>query len=540
MGVVRRVGITLVGVLACAVTVTHLAYRQSLSGRTSVGVRFNEQLREANEQRSRADRAEELAQEALQLVKQLRKQKEAAEAELHKARAPARVRPPSPGPRRRAETPPDGNLTLCFSLEVSECVAPELQFRTPTRVHLVKPDSPQSGWRFQHLVRMGFSTHPAIIPSPLVEADFVLYMPVSTREPPTGVPATKLVVLDEGDGAGVYGKVKEHAYLVYLKRSWVTKRDGVYTGTGRRYKRHYYPMAYSVSDSYFDSKSTTVRRPLDVVCSNRPTDRQPTRARVVKWIADFLDKHENYEGIAGEVNAAGRKEINKAYFAAMREAKIVVTCNPSHWEGDFRTFEALASGALVFVDEMYVPHPHPFVHEKHLIVYDNSDPDDFERKLLYYLERPREARSIAINGLRHALKYHRAVSRMDYILRSAHEIASGGHGTPYTFTASQIKFDVNATTQVPPVVDIAHPSMNLQHIDWKLNVGRTKVPPPLSQGDLEDLVLRNRETRRRRRLGGPAAASPQHDRGLHGGRRHRRALLFSRRRPLSFRALPPW
>ena len=32
-------------------------------------------------------------------------------------------------------------------------------------------------------------------------------------------------------------------------------------------------------------------------------------------------------------------------------AKIVVTCNPSHSEGDFRTFEALASGALVFVDE---------------------------------------------------------------------------------------------------------------------------------------------------------------------------------------------
>jgi len=36
----------------------------------------------------------------------------------------------------------------------------------------------------------------------------------------------------------------------------------------------------------------------------------------------------------------------------MREARIVVTCNPSHWEGDFRLFEAMLSGALVFVDEM--------------------------------------------------------------------------------------------------------------------------------------------------------------------------------------------
>ena len=78
----------------------------------------------------------------------------------------------------------------------------------------------------------------------------------------------------EGDGAGFYPRVGEHDYLLYLKRSFVTKSDGVYTGTGRRYNRHYYPMAYSVADSYFHAELMgKVQRTIDVLCSNRPTSK---------------------------------------------------------------------------------------------------------------------------------------------------------------------------------------------------------------------------------------------------------------------------
>jgi hypothetical protein len=40
-----------------------------------------------------------------------------------------------------------------------------------------------------------------------------------------------------------------------------------------------------------------------------------------------------------------------------------------------RTWEALAAGALVFVDQMLVPAhmPHPLVHKEHLIFYDLDD-----------------------------------------------------------------------------------------------------------------------------------------------------------------------
>ena len=36
---------------------------------------------------------------------------------------------------------------------------------------------------------------------------------------------------------------------------------------------------------------------------------------------------------------------------------------------DFRLMEAVASGALIFVDHMYVPRPHPMIHDKHIVYY---------------------------------------------------------------------------------------------------------------------------------------------------------------------------
>ena len=46
------------------------------------------------------------------------------------------------------------------------------------------------------------------------------------------------------------GDDKEDSYLGYFKRSWVSKKDGAYTGTGKRYQRNYFPLAYSVADEY--------------------------------------------------------------------------------------------------------------------------------------------------------------------------------------------------------------------------------------------------------------------------------------------------
>ena len=73
---------------------------------------------------------------------------------------------------------------------------------------------------------------------------------------------------------------------------------------------------------------------------------------------------------------------------------------------------------------------------EHLILYDQHDKDAFLRKLGYYLAHPDEARAIAKACLAHALKHHRAVSRMDFLLRSAHEerlrnAHGAAEGAPY-------------------------------------------------------------------------------------------------------------
>ena len=538
-GLARTTALSLLALFALGLWLTHRSLRAA-TGRPSPGARLAaieaDVLARLEAQSKRADEAEKLAEEAIEFSKTLRLERDEALQSLAALDAappapavsrnvedwlggkppPAAPAPPPkavrlPKPAALAATPympaKDASpLRVCYEHEGEPggetCVEPELQYTTKTNVRWIPAIPSKPGWRFHHLIENGFSRHPAVIPVATdEEADFVFYLPVCTpTPPPVANGPNKLVVLDEGDGAGFYPRVGEHDYLIYLKRSFVTKSDGVYTGTGRRYNRHYYPMAYSVADSYFHAELMgKVPRTIDVLCSNRPTSKQPTRSRVVSWIHTYLEAHPDVRGIAGDVNSGGRREINDGYFGAMRKSKIVVTCNPSHWEGDFRTFEALASGALIFVDEMYVPHPRPFVDGEHVVVYDNSDEAAFAEKLAYYLAHPDEAAKIAAAGLKHALKYHRAVSRMDWVLRSAHEIKSyaDADSHPYTHTARAIKHDVKATTQVPPVVDIGAPEFkNVKSVAPRKNVGRAVAPGKLSEDQIADLVKQNKVHRK--------------------------------------------
>lgn len=80
----------------------------------------------------------------------------------------------------------------------------------------------------------------------------------------------------------------------------------------------------------------------------------------------------------------------------------------------------MSSGALVFVDPLYVPHPFPMEHGVHVIHFDNHNMDDLHRKLDYYRAHPAEAAAIARRGYLHALTHHRTVNAMDYILRTVH------------------------------------------------------------------------------------------------------------------------
>jgi hypothetical protein len=102
----------------------------------------------------------------------------------------------------------------------------------------------------------------------------------------------------------------------------------------------------------------------------------------------------------------------------MRAARIVVTCNPGDWEGDFRTWEALASGAAVVRDRLYAPTPHGGFG----LVYDARSRASFDAAM----DRAHaNAGALGRRALADALAHHRAVSRVDWLLASATSAAAG-------------------------------------------------------------------------------------------------------------------
>jgi len=207
--------------------------------------------------------------------------------------------------------------------------------------------------------------------------------------------------------------------LAYFKRSWV---KGVLEGNYASKKpidrpANFHPLTMAIMDEFIISER--IARDIVLSCTIRPRIAGPNRGRVL----DFMRKL-NIQGRKqiGAFNAGHMTRFNapdmRDYFRLLRRSRIVVTCNPSLWEGDHRTWEAFANGSLVFVDKMYTPMIHPFVDGKHCIFYEVSDSGlkKLEEQVLYFLKNTIEAEAIAKAGFAFAMKYHRTSNRIDEIL----------------------------------------------------------------------------------------------------------------------------
>ncbi len=80
----------------------------------------------------------------------------------------------------------------------------------------------------------------------------------------------------------------------------------------------------------------------------------------------------------------------------------------------------MATGALIFIDHMHTPRPHPLHSGLHVVYYDNNNRTDLFSLLDLYRADVKRSRVTAINGYLHAMKYHRAVCLLDYIFRTVH------------------------------------------------------------------------------------------------------------------------
>ena len=140
------------------------------------------------------------------------------------------------------------------------------------------------------------------------------------------------------------------------------------------------------------------------------------RSKVANFIKKNFSNYNIFVGICGNNGVIGRTTIQKDYYNKMFHSKIVVTCNPDNWEGDYRTWEALSTGALTFVDNMKTPIINPLINEKHVIFYNRNNLLELKKKILFYLKTPDLAKKISHEGNTYALKYHKPSDRISEIL----------------------------------------------------------------------------------------------------------------------------
>jgi hypothetical protein len=311
------------------------------------------------------------------------------------------------------------NQTVCFP--------PKLQLRRPFNVYFCKHTD--YGIRFYFLVKESLLLHPKIhLVNTPQEADYIVYLPESSSWRKTECSSedpSKMIVLDESDYPNLFESPdRKTKFFMTFKRSYVKRQDGVF-----KHFMHYlpqpnvFPMTYPMAEIYIRPRYKPYQeRSMEILCSLRALPADPTRTRVKKWIDEYLSLNPLIanRSASGQVNQASRPVISKQYFEKMYSTKIIVTSNPSNWEGDFRFCEAIASGALIFVDDMFVPRVNPFLHGKHIIYYNNHNKTDLFEKLDFYRNHFEESKKIALRGYLHAMKYHRAANLIDYVFRTVH------------------------------------------------------------------------------------------------------------------------
>ena len=282
----------------------------------------------------------------------------------------------------------------------------------------------RGGTREYKLIKQGLMNNPRVeLVDNIEESDFVFqfyYIARHKEHYPQNLPSEKTVVIDYHDRSHFRCPVE---CIAYFKRSWVDRVESL----DRKYATkkviprppHYYPLTMAIMDEFIINED--MERDIVLSCPLRRDKKgwHLNRTRVLELLEEM-----NIQGKTqiGEFNAGHMRRFNapdmRDYFSLLKRSRIVVTCNPNRWEGDHRTWEAFASGALVFVDRMYTPMIHPLVDGKHCIFYEMSEVGlrELRAMILYYLKHTAETDVIAKAGHEFTMKYHRASNRIDEIL----------------------------------------------------------------------------------------------------------------------------
>jgi len=282
----------------------------------------------------------------------------------------------------------------------------------------------RGGTREFKLIKQGLVNNPRVeLVNNIEESDFVFqfyYIARHREHYPHDLPPEKTVVIDYHDRSHFKCPV---GCFVYFKRSWVDRVES----PDRKYATkkviphlpHYHPLTMAIMDEFIINED--VERDIILSCPLRRDKKgwHLNRIRVLELLEkmDIQGKTQIGEFSKGHMRRFNEPDMRE-YFKLLKRSRIVITCNPNRWEGDHRTWEAFASGALVFVDRMWTPLKHPLIDGKHCIFYDLSDVGlrELRATIFYYLNNLTEAEKIAKAGHEFTVKYHRTSNRIDEIL----------------------------------------------------------------------------------------------------------------------------
>jgi len=285
------------------------------------------------------------------------------------------------------------------------------------KVYYVPSDSLTREYR---LIKQGLVNNPRIkLVDNEKKSDFVfLFYTVLWFKPHFSqvFPPGKTIFIDYHDRPRQVARIN---CLAYFKRSWTrpVNKGNYITKSPISWPSNFYPLTMAIMDEFIISKD--MERDTMLSCTIRPYKRHPNRIRVLDLTRrmDIRGKKQ-----IGELNKGTLHKFNSSdmreYFKLLKRSRIVVTCSPGKHEGDHRTWDAFANGALVFVDKMYTPMVHPLIDGKHCMFYEPSDSGlkELQEKISYFLENTAYAEAIAKEGFDFTMKYHRASNRIDEIL----------------------------------------------------------------------------------------------------------------------------
>ena len=317
--------------------------------------------------------------------------------------------------------------------ELWQVEAPQDTGHTRYRIHFPLVDHAELRANEVRMTHEGLSAHPQVsLVNDPESADYVVlchnhitnHCPIhAIFRPLKDQYKTKTIMLDFEDSADLVYDRDDFRWVLYFKRSCVDRRTNRPFDYG---PLRIIPTNYGVlNDMVAPPEGGDEQRNIAISCLFEDAVCvydwfRLGRGRLLPFAKSFAERYAYpmQIGLVSPCGPEGRAGIDERYKRCLFDSKIILHANPDPWEGDARTWEAISSGALVFVDRMCQPIPHPLVDGVHVIFYDLSEAgfEELERKIIYYLEHEEERARIGRQGRDFVLARHRSINRINEVI----------------------------------------------------------------------------------------------------------------------------